>query len=319
MPAHDRSFRSLSPSRYQRIAEAMATAIAAASMAMAPTARLPALSSRAHTNFTRDCTVSRMGAPAASFSSMFCTFAAFSVMTSSTEAPFLARASQVGTGEVVAEEVEVSVAAEEVEAPVAVVRTDQQQQGKTLYVGNLPWSYRGEDLADICMQFGAVETVELVYDRENGYSRGFAFVTMASNEDAQAVIKALNGSDVLGRVLTVDFPKPSPNNPRVFKPGPGMPGNENKLFVGNLVWACDEKALSQLFSACGKVVEAKVVYNQHTGRSRGFGFVKMGSAKEVDTAQSKLHGAEYGGRKLTVDKVARLSQKNSLYGSKRAC
>ena len=66
--------------------------------------------------------------------------------------------------------------------------------------------------------------------------------------------------------------------------------NSNRVYVGNLSWGVDESALETLFSEQGKVVEAKVVYDRDSGRSKGFGFVTYGSADEVNNAIESLDG-----------------------------
>ncbi|XP_047329797.1 RNA-binding protein CP29B, chloroplastic-like [Impatiens glandulifera] len=76
--------------------------------------------------------------------------------------------------------------------------------------------------------------------------------------------------------------------------------SSNRLYVGNLSWGVDESALESLFSEQGKVLEAKVVYDRESGRSRGFGFVTYGSAKEVNNAIDSLNGADLNGRSIQV-------------------
>lgn len=66
--------------------------------------------------------------------------------------------------------------------------------------------------------------------------------------------------------------------------------NTNRLYVGNLSWSVDNHTLETLFNEQGKVKEATVVFDRESGRSRGFGFVSYGSAKEVDNAIRSLDG-----------------------------
>ena len=77
-----------------------------------------------------------------------------------------------------------------------------------LYVGNLSYDTTENDLQDLFSQHGPVTEVNLVQDRATGRPRGFAFVTMAAPEGAQAAIQALNGKDVGGRALTVNEARP---------------------------------------------------------------------------------------------------------------
>ncbi|HEX8288306.1 MAG TPA: RNA-binding protein [Pyrinomonadaceae bacterium] len=77
-----------------------------------------------------------------------------------------------------------------------------------LYIGNLSFNSTEQDLEDMCGEFGTVQSVKIIEDRETGRSRGFAFVEMSSNEEAQSAISALNGKEVDGRALTVNEAKP---------------------------------------------------------------------------------------------------------------
>jgi RNA recognition motif-containing protein len=80
--------------------------------------------------------------------------------------------------------------------------------GKRLYVGNLSYRVSSSDLELMFNQFGKVESAEVVSDRETGRSKGFGFVEMGSEEDAQAAIAALSGKEHEGRALTVNEAKP---------------------------------------------------------------------------------------------------------------
>jgi cold-inducible RNA-binding protein len=77
-----------------------------------------------------------------------------------------------------------------------------------LFVGNLSFETTENDLQDAFSAHGAVTEASLIMDRMTNRSRGFAFVTMGSEEDAQKAIAALNGKDMGGRALTVNVAKP---------------------------------------------------------------------------------------------------------------
>jgi nucleolin len=72
--------------------------------------------------------------------------------------------------------------------------------------------------------------------------------------------------------------------------GGGFVDSANKVYVGNLAWGVDNSTLENLFSEQGQVLDAKVIYDRDSGRSRGFGFVTYGSAQEVNNAISNLDG-----------------------------
>lgn len=79
---------------------------------------------------------------------------------------------------------------------------------RKLYVGNLPFTTDETQLQDLFAQAGTVETVSVVRDRETGRARGFAFVEMGSDEEAQQAINQLNSYELGGRALTVNEAKP---------------------------------------------------------------------------------------------------------------
>jgi len=80
--------------------------------------------------------------------------------------------------------------------------------GRKLYVGNLPYDTAENQLQDLFAQAGSVESVKVMRDMATGRARGFAFVEMASDDEAQAAITQLNGQDMGGRALTVNEARP---------------------------------------------------------------------------------------------------------------
>ena len=80
--------------------------------------------------------------------------------------------------------------------------------GKKLYVGNLSYECSDSDLQQLFGQHGSVASAQIISDRESGRSKGFGFVEMASDDEAQAAIAALNGQDYMGRSLTVNEARP---------------------------------------------------------------------------------------------------------------
>ena len=79
---------------------------------------------------------------------------------------------------------------------------------KKLYVGNLTYDTSDSDLQRMFEEFGTVASAQVISDRETGRSKGFGFVEMGSDQEAQAAISALNGKEVGGRALTVNEAKP---------------------------------------------------------------------------------------------------------------
>jgi|SRR6185312_2797334 RNA recognition motif-containing protein len=80
--------------------------------------------------------------------------------------------------------------------------------GKKLYVGNLSYNVSSSDLEQLFAQHGTVQSAEVIQDRDTGRSKGFGFVEMGTDEEAQAAIAALSGQQHDGRALTVNEAKP---------------------------------------------------------------------------------------------------------------
>lgn len=80
--------------------------------------------------------------------------------------------------------------------------------GKKLYVGNLSYDVSSSDLEQLLSQHGTVESAEIISDRMTGRSKGFGFVEMGSDQDAQTAISALNGQEYQGRTITVNEARP---------------------------------------------------------------------------------------------------------------
>jgi RNA recognition motif-containing protein len=89
--------------------------------------------------------------------------------------------------------------------------------GNKLYVGNLAYSVRDQDLNDAFSQYGSVNSAKVMMDRETGRSKGFGFVEMASDDEAQAAINGLNGQPVAGRAVVVNVARPREERPAGFR------------------------------------------------------------------------------------------------------
>ncbi|MBL0390077.1 RNA-binding protein [Ramlibacter monticola] len=91
--------------------------------------------------------------------------------------------------------------------------------GNKLYVGNLAYSVRDDDLQQLFAEFGTVSSVKVMMDRDTGQSKGFAFVEMGSDAEAQAAINGMNGKQVGGRALNVNEARPKEERPGGFGGG----------------------------------------------------------------------------------------------------
>ncbi|KAH7687387.1 Splicing factor 3b subunit 4 protein [Dioscorea alata] len=184
------------------------------------------------------------------------------------------------------------------------------EKRRKLYVANIPWSYSAPDIVKLFSECGTVKDVEII-KQKNGKSRGFAFVTMASGEEAHAVVQKFDAYELAGRVIRVEFSKsfrkPAP------PPPPGSPRAETryKIYVGNLAWKVRSVNLKDFFSQKFNPVGARVVFDSPSGKSTGYGFVSFATMEEAQAAVKELDGKELMERPLRL----RIGQKNEETGS----
>ena len=95
--------------------------------------------------------------------------------------------------------------------------------GKKIYVGNLSYSVTDSTLEQMFAAYGAVQSAQVIMDRDTGRSKGFGFVEMSNDQEAQSAINGLNGTMMNGRTLTVNEAKPREERPRTG--GGGYGGN----------------------------------------------------------------------------------------------
>ncbi|GFS39877.1 31-kDa RNA binding protein [Actinidia rufa] len=178
-----------------------------------------------------------------------------------------------------------------------------------IFVGNLPDDVDSEKLAQLFGQAGGVEIAEVIYNRETGRSRRFGFVTMSTVEEADKTVEMFHNYDINGRALTVNKAAPRGSCPE--HPAPVLEP-AHRIYVANLPWDVDNSRLERIFSEHGKVVDAWVVYDRETSRSRGFGFVAMSTEAELNHAIANLNGQNLGGRTIRVDVAQERPRHNSF-------
>ncbi|EAZ31815.1 hypothetical protein OsJ_15973 [Oryza sativa Japonica Group] len=132
---------------------------------------------------------------------------------------------------------------------------------------------------------------------KDGKKKGFAFVTMATAEEAAAAVEKLNSLDVMGRTIRVEFSKsfrkPAP------PPPPGTILERHKLYVSNLPWKARAPNMKEFFSKFNPL-SAKVVFDSPSGKSAGYGFVSFGTKEEAEAALTELDGKELMGRPVRL-------------------
>ena len=104
--------------------------------------------------------------------------------------------------------------------------------GNKLYVGNLSYNVRDEDLQQAFAQYGNVSSAKVMMDRDTGRSKGFGFVEMGTDAEAQAAINGMNGQSLDGRAIVVNEARPREERPGGFGGGGGRPSGGGGGFGG---------------------------------------------------------------------------------------
>ncbi|KAJ0245606.1 30S ribosomal protein 2 [Hirschfeldia incana] len=185
------------------------------------------------------------------------------------------------------------------------------ESSRRVYIGNIPRTVTNEQLTQIVEEHGAVEQVQVMYDKYSGRSRRFGFATMKSVEDANAVIEKLNGTTIEGREVKVNITeKPielssssSPDLSLLQSEESAFVDSPYKVYVGNLAKSVTKEMLESLFSEKGKVLSAKVSRVPGTSKSTGFGFVTFSSDEDVEAAILALNNSLLEGQKIRVNKA----------------
>ncbi|KAJ1395640.1 RNA-binding domain superfamily [Sesbania bispinosa] len=171
---------------------------------------------------------------------------------------------------------------------------------KKLYVFNLPWSLSTEDIKDLFGQCGTVTDIEIIKNKY-GKGKGYAFITMASGEEAQAAVDKFDSHEISGRIIRVElakrFKKPPPPSP----PGPSPSEARHVIYASNLAWKARSTHLRDIFTENFKTpVSARVVFDSPAGKSSGYGFVSYLTKEEAEAAISAVDGKELMGRPLRL-------------------
>eukprot|EP00545_Synedropsis_sp_CCMP1620_P000452 CAMPEP_0119008136 /NCGR_PEP_ID=MMETSP1176-20130426/3483_1 /TAXON_ID=265551 /ORGANISM="Synedropsis recta cf, Strain CCMP1620" /LENGTH=545 /DNA_ID=CAMNT_0006960409 /DNA_START=32 /DNA_END=1666 /DNA_ORIENTATION=+ len=236
-----------------------------------------------------------VGVPARSFGLVGSSYSGSSLFSSEADATEV-----VAEPAVVVEAVEPAVAVEEPAAPV--VPAAPVEERFTIYASNIPFEVDDKDLKAFFEECGTVKDLSVPRRKETNDSRGFAFVDMASMEEVEKAVAALNGKDFGGRAMNarVSLPKEQLPKGEGAKPprrnrGPDGP----KIYIGNLPYGIDEAELTKFIAEHGEVANVYLARDDD-GKDRGFGFVTMASEEAVEAAIAGVDGSFFQGRRLAA-------------------
>ena len=194
-----------------------------------------------------------------------------------------------------------------------VVNGEEKEATANLFVGNLSWNIDEEWLTREFEEFGELQGVRIITDRDSGRSKGFGYVEFTNAENGAKALEARNGYELDGRGLRVDFSAPRDSNAqtpqqrqndRAAKFGDVKNPPAQTLFVGNISFEADESTLTEYFQEHGSINSIRLPTDRETGAPKGFGYVEMGSIEEAQAAFEALQGADVAGRPIRLDYAA---------------
>lgn len=180
--------------------------------------------------------------------------------------------------------------------------TPRVEAGTKIYVGNISFETTQEELMELFEKYGPVEDCYLPVDMRTGYKRGFAFMRMLDEEQAQAAIDGLNDFTLRGRAIEVNVSLPRGVAPPRRNRQQRSYDPRTKIYIGNLPFDTTGDSLSEVFMDYGEVLDCYLPTDINTGRSRGFGFITM-SKEDAAQAVDELDGINFGGRTLRINEA----------------
>lgn len=171
-----------------------------------------------------------------------------------------------------------------------------------LFIRNLSWSVTEDDLGRLFESAGTVDSVRIPTDKFTGKPRGYAFITMQTEEMARQAIEQLNGYSLDGRDLAVQFQDNDRSSSRPKRSGgfDDEAEESNSIFIQGLPQSANDADLGDWLSQAGTVHSVSIPLDRDTGEVRGFGFVDMGSVAEAKQAIDQLNGQTYQGASVTL-------------------
>lgn len=227
---------------------------------------------------------------------------AFSVATQhATRSPLVQKAR---IASVLFSEVEESTEEAAPEAPAAPFDT-------AIYIGNVSFDAVESELRNAFAEHGTIQKIQMPLDRNTGRSRGFAFVTMSSQEEHLAAIEAMNETEVAGRIIYVSesLPKDKVIENKKKYTAKKTRDQGTKIYVGNLNFDTSMETLKATFEEYGDVKDC-FIPSDYEGNPRGFAFIQMDDDNALSAIEG-LNGVELDGRTLNVNKSLPKGTKSS--------
>jgi len=207
---------------------------------------------------------------------------------------------------------------------------EENAPSESIFLGNLAWTVDEDSTRKLFSGCGEIQ--KLKWLEKDGEFRGMAFIDFDSIESATKAV-ALNGSDLCGRPVRVNFSKPRENKfgdsggnkwggdggggkpQRPCKPTGDKPDGCVELFCGNLPWTIDETKITEFFAKAGAIVTGtRWLNDKESGEFKGIGFVSFADTADVDKAVG-LGGESLEGRPVRLDYAGQKKKEGAWQGN----
>lgn len=177
----------------------------------------------------------------------------------------------------------------------------------TLFAGSLSWGIDDDALTEAFKQFEGLTGARVVTDKMSGRSRGFGYVDFADNESCKKAYEAMNGFELDGRALNLDYAnaKPADANPqaraadRAQRHGDSISPESETLFVGNLPFDVDQDTVREFFGEVCEVASVRLPTDPDSGNLKGFGYVTFNSVADAKSVFEQKNGASIGNGRMS--------------------
>ncbi|KAK6336420.1 hypothetical protein TWF696_001975 [Orbilia brochopaga] len=182
---------------------------------------------------------------------------------------------------------------------------------KKIYVGNISYGIRGEDLEREFSEFGKVIGAKVIYD-PRGLSKGFGYVEFEDQNAATQAVQKMHGLIVDGRRINVQYVlRPERGNDSI-EPNPPS----RTLFIGNLSFDITDKDLNELFADIRNCTDVRVAIDRRTGQPRGFAHADFVDISSAEAAKSILENKTVYGRQIRIDYTRTSPQRGTTGGGR---
>lgn len=187
--------------------------------------------------------------------------------------------------------------------PANAINGGRETSDKILYVGNLDKSITDDILKQYFQVGGPIANVKVINDKNN--NANYAFVEYQQHHDANIALKTLNGKQIENNRLKINW---------AFQSQQASTEDSFNLFIGDLNVDVDDETLGNAFKDFPSYVQAHVMWDMQTGRSRGYGFVSFNNQEEAQNAMDRMQGSELNGRQIRINWASKRENNNNNTG-----